>query len=91
MAGAAVYRVSSRMPLDECIGKAQADAARHGTVLLLGRRSQARQLRRLQAALRAAGFGTHYFDNGTNRHQLEVLAPGQELSPAILWWGDKDA
>jgi hypothetical protein len=65
----------------------RADVARHDVVVVLGRRSQARQLRRLQAALRAGGYQARYLTDGAAAHQLVVTAPGQDMPQTVGWWG----
>jgi hypothetical protein len=54
-------------------------------VVVVGRNAQARQLRRVQGALRAAGYGPQYFSDGA-RHLLTVEPPGPS-SRALAWWG----
>jgi cell division septation protein DedD len=67
---------------------ARADVAEHGAAVLLGAASQARQLRRVQAALRAAGYQARYqSDDGGRMHQLIVTAAGQEMPQTVGWWG----
>jgi hypothetical protein len=57
-----------------------------GAVVLVGRRSQARQLRRLQAALRDAGLQTHYLSDDASGHLLRVEPPGPTVRD-LTWWG----
>jgi len=66
---------------------ARTDVARHGAAVLLGAASQARQLRRLQAALRAGGYQARYLSDGSAEHVLVVTAPGQEMPRSLGWWG----
>ena len=82
-------RAADRAAPDNLVLETQAGVARHGTVVLLGRRPQARQLRRLQAALRADGYTAHYFTDET-QHQLVVVGAGQDMPRVVGWWGGLD-
>jgi hypothetical protein len=82
-----VSRVPTPVPVADLDRRTRANVDRHGVVVLLGGRSQARQLRRLQAALRAGGYQARYFTDGAALHQLVVTAPGQEMPRAIGSWG----
>jgi hypothetical protein len=85
MSAAAVFPISTDLSIADLARRTAADVARHGTVVLVGRRSQARQLRRVQAALRADGYAPHYFSDGA-QHLLTVEPPGPS-SRALAWWG----
>jgi hypothetical protein len=85
MSAAAAFPIPARVPIAELARRTAADVERHGAVVLVGGRKQARQLRRVQAALRAAGYCPHYFTDGA-RHLLTVEPPGPS-SRALAWWG----
>jgi hypothetical protein len=85
MSMAAAFPIPTGVPIAELARRTAADVAWHGAVVLVGSRSQARQLRRVQAALRGAGYSPHYFTDGA-RHVLTVEAPGPS-SRALAWWG----
>ena len=85
MSAAAAFPISTDLAVNDLARRTAADVERHGAVVLVGRRSQARQLRRVQAALRAAGYCPHYFTDGA-RHLLTVEPPGPS-SRALAWWG----
>jgi hypothetical protein len=82
-----VHRVSSRPSVEDLVRRTRAEVTERGTVLLVGKRAQARQLRRLQAGLRADGLTTHYQTDGAEHHQLWVLGAGQEVPRVVGWWG----
>jgi hypothetical protein len=63
------------------------DVARHSVVVLTGRPGQGRQLRRVQATLRAGGYQARYLTDGAASHLLVVTAPGQEMPRITAWWG----
>jgi hypothetical protein len=87
MATAASFDISTTVPPAEQARRITADVDRYGAVVLVGRRAQARQLRRVLAALRADGLQTHYFsDNAAGRHLLTVEPPGPTVR-ALSWWG----
>jgi hypothetical protein len=79
-----VRRVSTRTPMDDLVRRVRADLDRRGTVMLLGSRSQAHQLHRLQGALCAAGYDTYYFADG-KLHTLTASAGPSERT--VGWWG----
>jgi hypothetical protein len=85
MATAAAFLISTTVPPAKPARRITAAVDQLGAAVLVGRRSQARQLRRVQAALRAAGYSPHYFTDGA-RHVLTVEAPGPS-SRALAWWG----
>jgi hypothetical protein len=85
MATAASFAVSASVPAAEQARRIVDHLARHGAVVVVGRNAQARQLRRVQGALRAAGYGPQYFSDGA-RHLLTVEPPGPS-SRALAWWG----
>ena len=78
------YPVNTALPVASLARKTRADVARHGGVVLVGRPSQARQLRRLRGELRAAGYEARYWSDGAARH---VLTVGREPSRVAGWWG----
>jgi hypothetical protein len=88
--------VSRRRPVDEIVRRTAADVARDDVVVLLGRRAQATQLRRVMVALRADDYRVHYRGDATRHPNLPVdvalvvTAPGQEESRVDLWWGGLD-
>jgi hypothetical protein len=82
-----VDRISTTTPAGVLAYRARADVAQHGMVVLLGGRAQARQLRRLQAALRAGGYQARYLSDGSAEHVLVMTAPGQEMPRVTGWWG----
>jgi cell division septation protein DedD len=86
MTSPAAYRISTTAPVPDLARKTRAALARHGAVMWFGRPSQARQLRRLQAALRADGYPAHYRTDGANLHLLEV-GPVGPTRRAVAWWG----
>jgi hypothetical protein len=83
---ASVRRVSTRTTVADLARGARADVAEHGAAVLLGSASQARQLRRLQAAMRAGGYQAHYVSDG-GQHVLTVQPQGQDPVRVIGWWG----
>lgn len=87
MVTAATFPISTSVPPTKQVPRIAAAVDQAGVAVLVGRRSQARQLRRLQAALRTAGLQTHYFsDDARGRHLLTVEPPGPTVR-AIGWWG----
>ncbi len=84
---ASVRRVSTRMTVGDLARGVRTDVAGHGVAVLLGAASQARQLRRLQAALRAGGYRARYLSDGSAEHVLIVTAPGQEMPRTLGYWG----
>jgi hypothetical protein len=81
-----VCQVSTTASVDDLARRARADVAGHGAVVLLGRRAQARKLRRLQAALRAGGYQAHYVSDDS-QHVLTVQPSGQDPVRVVAWWG----
>jgi hypothetical protein len=86
MSAAAASPIPAGVPIAELVRRTAADVARHGVRVWFARRSQVRQLRRLRAALRDAGFQPLYQDNGVT-HYLTVEPPGRPPSRAVAWWG----
>jgi hypothetical protein len=82
-----VCRVSARTTVGDLAHAVRVDVAEHGVVVVLRPRSQARQLRQLRAALRAAGYQARYFLDGTAQRLLVVTGPGQEMPRCTAWWG----
>jgi len=80
-----VCQVSTTASVGDLARKTRADVAEHGAVTLLAQRAQARKLRRLQAALRADGYETHYVSDDS-QHVLTVTAHGQEIPRVTGWW-----
>jgi hypothetical protein len=82
------HRISTSLPIGDQARKARSDVARHGVSVWVGRRSQARKLRQLQAVLRGDGYQAHDFivTDGPSSHVLTVepLGPSRR---AIAWWG----
>jgi hypothetical protein len=87
MSAAAVFPIPTGVPIVELARRTTADVERHGAVVLLGRRNQARQLRRVQAAVRAAGYQAHYFSYDTAGRHLLTVEPAGPSSRALAWWG----
>jgi hypothetical protein len=86
MATAASFEISTTVPPAKQARRIAAAVDQLGVAVLHGRRSQARQLRRVQAALRAAGLSTHYFSSdATGQHQLMVGPPGP-FPRAVAYW-----
>jgi hypothetical protein len=84
MATAASYPITTNRRLDDLAARVRADVARRGDVVLVGGRSQVRQLRRLRAALRAGGYEARYWSDGAGQHVLTVQ---REPSRVVGWWG----
>jgi hypothetical protein len=77
MTMAAAFLVSTDLPVADLVRRTAADVAKHGAVVLwAGRGSQARHLRRVYAALWAAGYQPRYFSRDAT-HVLGVGPPGQ--------------
>jgi hypothetical protein len=85
MGAAAAYPISTAVPIRDLARKTRLAVAEHGSVVWLGRRGQARQLRRLQTMLRAAGYRVEYLSDGDREHLL-VTMPGPAWR-AVGWWG----
>jgi hypothetical protein len=84
----AAFPIATDVPVAELVRRTAADVSWYGAVVLIGRRGpQIRHLRRLQAALRAAGYQPHYFSADAGPHLLTVEPPGQKPSQALVWWG----
>jgi hypothetical protein len=73
---AATFLISTDLPTATLARRTAADVAKHGAVVVIGRRSQARHLRRLYAALCAAGYQPRYYSGGAE-HLLAVGPHGQ--------------
>jgi alpha-beta hydrolase superfamily lysophospholipase len=84
---AATFLISTDLPTATLARRTAADVAKHGAVVLLaGRGSQARNLRKLYAALCGAGYQPHYYSHDAT-HVMVVEPPGQPPSQALgLRW-----
>jgi hypothetical protein len=83
-----VCKVSdTKTPASEVARRVRADVTRHGVVVLRAGRPGARQLRRVQAVLRAGGYQARYLSEGSAEHVLVVTGPGQEMPRVTAWWG----
>ena len=87
MATAAAFPISTMVPPAKQVRRITAAVDQLGAVVLVGRRSQAHQLRRVRKALRDAGLQTHnYSDDAAGLHLLTVEPPGPTVR-ALGWWG----
>lgn len=82
-----VCTLTAKVPTGDLARAVRVGVAEHGVVVVLRPRSQARQLRQVQVALRAGGFRARYFTDGAALCQLLVTAPGQDMPRVVGWWG----